>query len=64
MVCMVGSGAVEKGLHGGKIVKEVAALFGGKGGGRPTMAQAGGPKIDDMKDILDKAVAIVKGYVK
>ncbi|MCF4150402.1 alanine--tRNA ligase [Dethiosulfovibrio sp. F2B] len=64
MVCMVGSGAVEKGLHGGKIVKEVAVLFGGKGGGKPTMAQAGGPKIDDMKDILDKAVAIVKGYVK
>jgi alanyl-tRNA synthetase len=33
---------VQKGLHAGKLVKEIATLCGGGGGGRPEMAQAGG----------------------
>ncbi len=38
---------VKKGLHAGKLVGQVAAVVGGKGGGRPNMAQAGGK--DAMK---------------
>jgi alanyl-tRNA synthetase len=33
---------VERGLHAGRIVKQVAQVVGGGGGGRPTLAQAGG----------------------
>jgi alanyl-tRNA synthetase len=48
-----------RGLHAGKLVKEVAQVVGGGGGGKPTMAQAGG------KDVahLDKALAKVEGLV-
>ena len=43
----------------GKIVKEVAAIVGGSGGGRPDMAQAGGP----LADKLPEAIAAVEGIV-
>lgn len=37
-------------LHAGKLIKEVAAIVGGKGGGRPDLAQAGGPNADKITD--------------
>ncbi|MBN2717228.1 MAG: alanine--tRNA ligase [Deltaproteobacteria bacterium] len=44
-------------IHAGKLIGEVAAIVGGKGGGRPDMAQAGGPlaeKVDEAaKSIYD-----------
>ncbi|RWX51945.1 alanyl-tRNA synthetase [Candidatus Electrothrix marina] len=47
-------------IKAGQLVKEVAALVGGKGGGRPDMAQAGGP----MADKLPEAVLAVPGIVR
>src|SRR5690606_18061420 len=41
-VAMVTPDVVERGLHAGKLIKQIAALTGGGGGGRPDMAQAGG----------------------
>lgn len=41
-VTMVTQDLVKSGYHAGKIIKEVAAVTGGRGGGRPDMAQAGG----------------------
>jgi alanyl-tRNA synthetase len=49
-----------KKYHAGKLVKEVAAIVGGSGGGRPDMAQAGGT----MPDKLEGALAAVYGAVK
>jgi alanyl-tRNA synthetase len=46
-------------IKAGPLVAEVAAIVGGKGGGRPDMAQAGGPMVDK----LDEAVAAVPGIV-
>ena len=43
----------------GKIVKEVAALVGGGGGGRPDMAQAGGTMVDKLPEALGKVYDIV-----
>lgn len=49
--------AITKGAHAGNLIKEIASIVGGGGGGRPNMAQAGGKNpsgIDDMlaKDLL------------
>jgi len=46
-------------IKAGQLVKEVAAFVGGKGGGRPDMAQAGGP----MADKLPEAIKAVPGIV-
>ncbi|MGD9215188.1 MAG: alanine--tRNA ligase, partial [Desulfobacteraceae bacterium] len=45
--------------HAGKIVKELAALVGGGGGGRPDMAQAGGSQPEKLDLALEKALDIV-----
>jgi len=42
MVAMATDGAVSKGAHAGNLIKGIASLVGGGGGGRPNMAQAGG----------------------
>lgn len=39
-------------FHAGKIVKKAAAELGGSGGGRPDMAQAGGPDVTKMDQAL------------
>jgi alanyl-tRNA synthetase len=46
--------------HAGNIVKEVAAVVGGSGGGRPNLAQAGGRDASKM----DEALGLVSGLVR
>jgi alanyl-tRNA synthetase len=45
--------------HAGNIIKELAALVGGGGGGRPDMAQAGGTQPENLDLALEKALEIV-----
>ncbi len=59
-VAAVTKDLADRGLHAGKIVREVAKIVGGGGGGSPTLAQAGGK--DASK--LDLALAAVKDIVK
>ena len=42
LIAMATDGAMSKGAHAGNLIKGIAALVGGGGGGRPNMAQAGG----------------------
>ncbi|MGP1367573.1 MAG: alanine--tRNA ligase [Schwartzia sp. (in: firmicutes)] len=51
--------AVERGIHAGKIIKAMAPLVGGGGGGRPEMAQAGGKWIEHIPEALDKAREVI-----
>jgi len=55
---------VSKGLkdrfHAGRIVKELAPVIGGGGGGRHDMAQAGGSQPDKLPEALSKAVEMIK----
>ena len=51
--------AMKKGAHAGNLVKAIAALVGGGGGGRPNMAQAGGKKPEGIKDALAKAEEVL-----
>ena len=55
--------AVEKGIHAGKIIKEMAPIVGGGGGGRPEMAQAGGKLVEHIPKALDKAREVIEGQV-
>ncbi|MDD5092844.1 MAG: alanine--tRNA ligase [Dehalococcoidia bacterium] len=59
-LAMVTPDMVKKGINAGKIVKQVAQVTGGGGGGRPEMAQAGGKdasKIDEALKLVPKLVA-------
>ncbi|MBW2471880.1 MAG: alanine--tRNA ligase, partial [Deltaproteobacteria bacterium] len=47
----------------GNIIREVAAMVGGKGGGRPDMAQAGGPYPDKLDEALGAVPWIVKSQL-
>ena len=56
--------AVDKGIHSGNIVREVAQIAGGKGGGRPNMAQAGATDVSKVEDALAYAQEVIKSQVK
>ncbi len=47
--------AVERGARAGDLIREVAPLVGGKGGGRPTMARGGGPDPSAIPTAIDHA---------
>ena len=64
MLVVAGKDAVAKGVHSGKIVGKVAALTGGKGGGRPDSAMAGVGDRFKIDEALDKAVEIVSEFIK
>ncbi len=57
-------GAVAKGAHAGKIVKEISGLTGGKGGGRPDSAMAGIGDIAKTDDALADLKNILSGFIK
>ena len=64
IVAAAGKDAVSKGAHAGKIVGKVAALTGGKGGGRPDQAMAGVGDKFKIDEALDKVNEIVGEFVK
>ncbi|HEY5585455.1 MAG TPA: alanine--tRNA ligase [Ruminiclostridium sp.] len=53
-----------KGIHSGNIIKEVAKIAGGGGGGRPDMAQAGGKDISKINEALKAAIAVIDSQIK
>ena len=64
ILAMATKDATKAGIHCGNIVKEVAKITGGNGGGRPDMAQAGGKDINKLQEALDAAWNIIAGQVK
>ncbi|HHX77873.1 MAG TPA: alanine--tRNA ligase, partial [Firmicutes bacterium] len=60
LVAAVTGDLVEKGFHAGKIIREVATITGGSGGGRPDMAQAGGKDSSKLKEALHKVKEIMR----
>ena len=64
LCCMLTQGEARKHLHAGNLIKEVAAMVGGKGGGRPDMAQAGGKDVAALAGALAAFVGIVENQYK
>ena len=58
LLCLVTKDLTDK-YHAGNIIKEIAPIVGGSGGGRPDMAQAGGPKPEKLKQALKKLQEII-----
>lgn len=63
LLAMATDGAVKKGAHAGNLIREIAPLIGGGGGGRPNMAQAGGKNPAGIGDALKKALEVVEGQI-
>ena len=57
LIVMATEDAVKAGVHAGNIVKKIAPMVGGGGGGRPNMAQAGGKNPAGIADALSAGVA-------
>ncbi len=62
--CACGKDAITNGAHAGNIVREVAKVAGGSGGGKPDMAMAGGKDISKIDDALMSAKEILTTMIK
>ena len=64
LIAMATDGAMAKGAHAGNLIKGIAALVGGGGGGRPNMAQAGGKNPAGIPDAIAKVSEVLAEQVK
>ena len=51
-------------IRAGDLIRQVARIVGGGGGGRPDMAQAGGPRPERLEEALDAVHGLVRGFMK
>ena len=58
-----GKEAVAAGVHAGNLVREIAKITGGNGGGKPDSAMAGGKDIGKIGDALGKTAEIVQAQL-
>ena len=63
LMAAVTDGAMKKGAHAGNLIKGIASLVGGGGGGRPNMAQAGGKNPAGVDAALEKAKEVLAGQI-
>lgn len=64
LVAMATDMAVKAGVHAGNLIKALAPVVGGGGGGRPNMAQAGGKNPEKMEEAVAKAAIEVEAQLK
>jgi alanyl-tRNA synthetase len=63
-VTAAGADAVKAGAHAGKLAGAVSAVTGGKGGGRPDSATAGGKDVSKIAEALASAKDVLEGMIK
>ncbi len=63
LLAMATDAAMKQGAHAGNLIKEIASLVGGGGGGRPNMAQAGGKNPAGIEAALAKAKEVAEGQL-
>jgi len=64
LLAMATDKAMKCGAHAGNLIKNMAAIVGGGGGGRPNMAQAGGKNPEKINEALEAAAKILEGQIK
>ena len=64
MIAMATDGALARGAHAGNLIKGIAGLVGGGGGGRPGMAQAGGKNPAGIPDAIAEAAKVLEGQLQ
>lgn len=64
VLAVCGAEAVKKGAHAGKLIKEITAKLGGKGGGRPDSAMGGIADISNAEEVLGEVAAMLEGMLK
>lgn len=64
LIAMATDEAMAKGAHAGNLIKGIAGLVGGGGGGRPNMAQAGGKNPAGIPDAIAKVSEVLADQVK
>ena len=64
LIAMATDGVIAKGAHAGNMIKAIAPLVGGGGGGRPNMAQAGGKNPAGIDACLEEAKKALEGQIK
>ena len=64
LIAMATDNAMARGAHAGNLIKELAVLVGGGGGGRPNMAQAGGKNPEGIDSVVERAPKALEGQIK
>lgn len=64
LIAMATEGAMAKGAHAGNLIKGIAALVGGGGGGRPNMAQAGGKNPAGIDDAIAACAKVLAEQIR
>lgn len=64
MVATVTDGVIERGVRAGDLVREVAKMVGGGGGGRPNLAQAGGRDVEKLPEALGAVRGLVEAALR
>lgn len=64
LIAMATDGAMAKGAHAGNLIKGIAGLVGGGGGGRPNMAQAGGRNPEGINQAIEQTKAVLEGQLR
>ena len=60
---MATDGAVKSGAHAGNLIKALAPMVGGGGGGRPNMAQAGGKDPSGIAGAVSEAAKVLESQL-
>ena len=55
LLAMVTTDQTASGLHAGKLIQEIAPIVGGRGGGRPELAQGGGTDATRLDEALARS---------
>ncbi len=64
LIAAVTPDLIAKGLKAGELIKRVAQVIGGGGGGRPDLAQAGGKYPEKLSEALDQTAVYIRENIR